>query len=155
MTTKKPVIIIVSVMASAGLLVGGFAAAIAAFAFYQIGHSDAARTAKDFLKANPRLQQDIGTVKDFGSLVSGSISIRNSAGYANLKLKVIGEKRAVNADVELVYQEGRPWRVTAASYKNEAGERIQLLDAYESRSRQALSESFLGQMRARSRLQFV
>jgi hypothetical protein len=46
-------------------------------------------------------------------------------------LKVIGERRSVNATVDLVYRDGRQWRVTAASYKNEAGQTVDLLNAYE------------------------
>ncbi len=35
--------------------------------------------------------------------------------------------------MELVYRSGHQWRVTAASYKNEAGETIDLLNPYETR----------------------
>jgi hypothetical protein len=88
-------------------------------------------TAKEFLRSNERLKDDIGEVRDFGTFVSGSVNIHNSNGTATLSLKVIGERRSVNASVDLVYRDGRQWRVTAASYRNEAGQTVDLLNAYE------------------------
>jgi len=131
MTTKKIVIIAAAVAFTVGLLVLLFVGGIVGIAFYSIGKSEAAVTAKDFLRNNERLKQDVGTVKDFGSFITGNINIHNSDGDAVLNLKVIGERRTVNASVELVYRNGRPWRVTAASYKNEAGEIVDLLSAFE------------------------
>lgn len=134
MTTKKIVIIVAAVALTVGLLVLTFVGSIVAIAFYSIGKSEAAVTAKDFLRSNERLTQDVGTVKDFGSFITGNINIHNSDGDAVLNLKVIGERRTVNASVELAYRSGRPWRVTAASYKNEAGEIVDLLNAFETQS---------------------
>ncbi len=135
MTTRKLVTIIVVVLTSIALLVGVFAVGIAGLVFYQIGNSDAAMTAKNFLRNNERLQQDLGPIKDFGWIISGSISVQNSAGYANLSLKAVGERRSANTNVELMYKNGRPWQVTAASYKNAAGQTVDLLNAYNSRLR--------------------
>jgi hypothetical protein len=135
MTTKKIVIIVASVVLVLVLIVLLFVGGIIGAVFYGIGNSDAAAVAKDFLKKNERLKQDIGEVKDFGSFVRGNINIRNGDGTAELSLKVIGEKKTVNASVELMYRSGHQWRVTAASYQNEAGETIDLLNPYESRRR--------------------
>ena len=132
-TTKKIVIIVLGIVVAVGLLMVLIVGGIVGFALYQFGNSDAAVTAKEFLRKSERLKQDIGNVKDFGSLVSGNVSVQNAEGYANLSLKVIGERRTVNASVELIYHSGKPWRVTSASYKNEAGQMIELLNAYESR----------------------
>ena len=97
-----------------------------------MGNSDAAEAARTFLRNNEVLKRDIGEVKDFGWLVSGNINSTNGDGAAQLHLKVIGERKEVNATVELIYRSGRPWRVTAASYRNEAGEVINLLNPYDS-----------------------
>jgi hypothetical protein len=48
---------------------------------------------------------------------------------------VIGERKEVNATVELIFRNGQQWRVTAASYKNEAGETVDLLNPYSTSSR--------------------
>ena len=134
MTTKKIVIIVAAVVFTVGLLVLTFVGAVVGIAFYSIGKSEAAMTAKDFLRNNERLREDVGTVRDFGSFITGNINIHNSDGNAVLNLKVIGERRTVNASVELSYQSGRPCRVTAASYKNEAAEIVDLLSAFETKA---------------------
>ena len=75
MTTKKLVTIIVVVLVVMGLLVAIFAGGIVGFALYSINKSDAATTAKAFLRGNEKLKQDIGEVKDFGTFVTGSINV--------------------------------------------------------------------------------
>lgn len=133
MTTNKIIIIAVSVVVVLGLIVVLFVGGIVGFAFYQISNGEAGTTAKAFLKSNERLKQDIGEVKDFGSFVTGDVHVSNGDGTARLNLKVIGERKTVNASVELMYRNGRQWRVIAASYKNEAGETVDLLNPYQSR----------------------
>ncbi len=132
MTTKKIVAIVVVVLVVMGLVVVVFAGAIVGFAFYSIGKSEAATTAKTYLRSNEKLKQDIGEVKDFGAFITGSIHVQDSDGDASLKLKVIGEKKTVNATVDLTYRQGRPWHVVGASYINEQGQLIELLNPYES-----------------------
>ena len=131
MTTKRLMLIVGGVVIAIGLLIVVFVGGIVGFALYTVGNSDAAMTAKEFLRSNERLKDDIGEVRDFGTFVSGSVNIHNSNGTATLSLKVIGERRSVNAIVDLVYRDGRQWRVTAASYRNEAGQTVDLLNAYE------------------------
>jgi len=132
MTNKKIVVIVVSIVVVLGFLALLFVGGIAWFAIRAMGNSDAAETARTFLRNNEVLKRDIGEVKDFGWLVSGNINSTNGDGSAQLNLKVIGERKEVKATVELIYRSGRPWRVTAASYRNEAGEIINLLDPYDS-----------------------
>jgi hypothetical protein len=131
MTTKRLMLIVGGVVIAIGLLIVVFVGGIVGFALYTVGNSDATMTAKEFLRSNERLKDDIGEVRDFGTFVSGSVNIHNSNGTATLSLKVIGERRSVNASVDLVYRDGRQWRVTAASYRNEAGQTVDLLNAYE------------------------
>jgi Cytochrome oxidase complex assembly protein 1 len=133
MTTKKIILIVVSTVIVLGLIVALFVVGIVGFAFYQISNGEAGTTAKSFLKSNERLKQDIGEVKDFGTFVTGNINVNNGDGTATLNLKVIGERKTVNASVELMYRNGRQWRVTSASYKNDAAETVDLVNPYESR----------------------
>ena len=130
MTTKKLIITIISIVAGLALLVTLFAGAIVGIALYSIGNSEAASTAKRFLKENERLKEDLGEVTDFGSFVTGSINTQGSDGTATLNLKVIGTRRTTNATVGMVYTQSRAWRVVEASYVNEAGQTVQLLDKY-------------------------
>jgi hypothetical protein len=133
MTTKKIVIIVVAVALVIGLIVVVVVGGIVGVAFYSIGRSEAAETARDFLRTNERLKQDIGEVKDFGSFITGNISINNGSGNATINLKVVGERQTVNASVDLIYRNGQPWRVVAASYQNDKGQSVELLNPYQGR----------------------
>jgi hypothetical protein len=129
MSTKKIVLIIVSVIAALALIVALFAGGIIWFAFHKIATSEAADTARTFLRNNETLKQDIGEVRDFGSFVTGSINVQNTDGEASLHIKVFGEKRTVNATVDLSYRNNRSWRVTGASYDRD-GQTIDLVQGY-------------------------
>src|SRR5256885_14289923 len=119
MTTKKLVIIISSIVASIVLLVAIFVGAIVGIVFYSINHSEAAETARSFLRTNEKLKQEIGAVTDFGSLVTGSVNTQNADGDAVLHFKVVGTKRTINdVKVDLSYRSSQNWRVTGASYRN-------------------------------------
>lgn len=131
MATKKLIIIIGSILAAAGLLVAIFVGGIVGIAFYTIGKSEAAVTAKTFLKNNEKLKQDIGNVNDFGAFITGNINTNNADGDATLSFKVIGERRTTRATVKLTYRSNRAWRVTDATYVGESGRTVTLIDAYE------------------------
>ena len=133
MTTKKVVLIVGAVVVVLGLVVVLFVGGIAGFALYQIGNSEAAEKARGFLRTSEKLKQDIGEVKDFGSIVTGSISFSSGGGRATINLKVIGERKTVNAAVDLVLVSGNTWRVSKASYVNDSGQTIELLDPYDSK----------------------
>jgi hypothetical protein len=135
MTTRKVVIIVISVAVVLGLIVAIFVGGIIGVTLYSMGQSEAADTAKTFLRNNEVLKQDIGEIKDFGSFVTGNINIKNSDGNATINLKVIGERKTVNASVELIYRSGRPWRVISASYRAPDGQTIDLLNPYETQRR--------------------
>jgi hypothetical protein len=134
-TTKKIVILVVSIVLGLGLLVAIFVGAIVGIALYTIGNSEAGETARTFLRDNEKLKQDIGEVTDFGGFVTGNVNIQNNDGNATINLKVYGERKTVNASVDLIYRSGRPWRVVAASYQNDSGETVQLLDPYQTLNR--------------------
>lgn len=132
MTTKKIVVIVVAIIVVLALIVVVVAGGIMGAVFYGISNSEAAQVSRQFLKNSDRLKQDIGEVKSFGRIITGNVSVNNADGTAELNLKVIGELKEVNAHVELIYRSGQQWRVTAASYRNEAGETIDLLNPYQS-----------------------
>lgn len=129
MSTKKIILIIAGILGVLALVVAIFVGGIVWFVFHTIGTSEAADTARTYLRSNARLKQDIGEVQDFGSFITGQINVENGDGVATLHLKVIGEKRTVNARVDLSYRENRAWRVTGASY-NRDGQDIDLMQSY-------------------------
>jgi hypothetical protein len=131
MTTKKILLIVGGVVIVLGFLVVCFVAAIVGFALYQLGNSEAAARAKDFLRHSEKLKTETGEVKDFGRIITGSVNFHNGNGEATLNLKVIGERKTVNATVDLILVSGSAWRVSAASYVNSSGQTIDLLNPYE------------------------
>lgn len=132
MTTKKIVLIVGGVVVVLGLLVTFFVGGIVGLALYQVGNSQAAAKAKDFLRNSEKLKMETGEVKDFGSIVTGSINLQNGNGEATLNLKVIGERKTVNSSVHLLLVTGSAWRVSSASFINDSGQTINLLDPYTS-----------------------
>ena len=134
MSTKKIIIILVGVAVAIGLLIAIFIGGIVGIALYSLGNSQAAVVAKEFLRNNERLKQDVGTVNDFGSIVTGNINTENGNGGANLYLKVIGEKKTVNATVQLLQRRGGEWRVVEAFYQDDSGGTIDLLNAYQGKT---------------------
>jgi hypothetical protein len=133
MTNRKLVLIILGIVAAITLLVLLFVAGIVGFAFYSISNSQAAVTAREFLRNNEKLKADIGEVKDFGSFITGSVSINNDSGDAVINVKVIGARDTVNATVHLLFTNGQAWRVSSASYVNRSGQTISLQDPYETK----------------------
>jgi len=132
MTTKRLVFIIIGVLGGIALLVALFVGVISGIVLYSINKSDAAATARSYLRQNEKLKREIGEVKDFGSLVTGNLNTQSGEGDATIKLKVIGERRTVNAEVALSYRRGSKWWVTDASYVDEKGVSVNLMDKYES-----------------------
>jgi Na+-translocating ferredoxin:NAD+ oxidoreductase RnfG subunit len=130
MSTKKIILIIAGILGVLALVVALFVGGIVFFVFHTIGSSESAETARTYLRSNEILKQDIGEVKDFGSFVTGNINVANGDGEATLYLKVIGEKREVNARVDLSYRSNQKWRVTGASYDRD-GRTIDLMKPYD------------------------
>lgn len=134
MTTKKIIIGVVSIVLVLGAIVVIAVAGIVGSVFYGISNSEAASTSREFLRTSEQLKQDIGEVQNFGRFVTGNIHFNNGIGNAELSLKVYGSRKTVNATVELIYGGGK-WSVTAASYHNDDGQRIDLLNPYDTRNR--------------------
>ena len=129
MSTRKILLIIGGVLGVLALIVALFVVAIGWFVFRTIGNSEAADTARTYLRNNEILKRDIGQVKDFGWFVTGNINVQNNDGVATLYLTVNGEKRDVKAKVDLSYRSNRAWRVTGASYQRD-GQTIDLMQSY-------------------------
>lgn len=133
MTAKKIVQIVGGALFALTVLMFVFLLAIVVFGLYTVKNSESTEKAKDYLRKSDKLKQDIGEVKDFGNIVMASINERNGNSEVTLKLKVIGERKTVNANVDLMLVQGNTWRVTSASYVNSLGQKIALLDPYDTR----------------------
>src|SRR2546421_3121037 len=130
MSNAKLFLLVGGLIAGLCLLILLFVGAIAGTVLYSIGHSEAATTAKAFLKRNETLKRDIGEVRDFGWLISGQINAQGTDGVATLRLKAIGAQRSRWTIVQLAYRNGGGWRVTSAWYEDDQGRMASLLDPY-------------------------
>ena len=133
MTTRKIVLIIVGVIAAVTLITLVFVGGIVGVALYSVGNSQAAEIARNFLRNNEKLKNDVGEVKEFGRLVTGSVNIDDDNGQATINLKVVGARETVNASVKMIFVHGQSWRVSSASYVNKSGQTISLQDPYDSK----------------------
>jgi hypothetical protein len=133
MTTKNIVKIVGSVLGALTVLLLLFILAIVGFGLYTVKNSESAEKAQDFLRKNEKLKQDIGEVKNFGNIVMASLNDRDGNTEVSMKLKVYGERKTVNATVDLMLVQGNAWRVTSASYVNSNGQTINLLDPYDTK----------------------
>jgi len=131
MTAKKIMQIGGGVFVGLLVLILLFLLAIVGSWLYTVRNSESTEKAKDYLRKSEKLKQDIGEVKDFGNIVMASLNERNGDSEVSLKLKVIGERKTVNATVDLMLVQGNTWRVTSASYINSLGQKIALLDPYD------------------------
>jgi cbb3-type cytochrome oxidase subunit 3 len=130
MSTKKIVLIVVGILSVLALLGVLFVVGIGWFVFSTIGNSEAAETARTYLRTNEALTDEIGEVKDFGSFVTGNINTQNQSGEATLNLKVYGERKTVSATVSLAYRSNQNWRVTEAFYDDD-GRKVFLKAPYD------------------------
>jgi len=133
MTNRKIFLTIGGVLVAITLIIVGVAGAIVGIAIYTVGNSQAADTSRNFLRNNEKLKSDIGEVKDFGSIVTGSVDVNNDNGQATINIKVIGSRDTVNASVNLLFIHGQDWRVSSASYVNKTGQTVSLQDPYDSK----------------------
>jgi len=133
MTAKKIMQMVGGVLVVLTVLLLAFILAIVGFGLYTVKNSESAEKAQDYLRKNEKLRQDIGEVQKFGNIVTAAINVRDGNSEVTLKLKVFGERKTVNATVDLMLVQGNAWRITSASYVNSNGQKINLLDPYDTK----------------------
>jgi|ERR1041385_1789999 hypothetical protein len=133
MTAKKIVFGVGIVLTVLAALAGIFLVVIVYFGLYTVNNSEPAEKAKAYLRSNDKLKQDIGEVQNIGNVDTAAINDRNGNNEVTLKLKVFGERKTVNATVNLMLVPGNTWRITSASYVNSNGQTVKLLDPYDTK----------------------
>jgi len=133
MIEKKSVFVVGGVLVALALLTSIFIVGIVFLGLYTVKNSESAEKAQDYLRRSEKLKQDIGEVQKFGNIVTAAINDRNGNSEVTLKLKVFGERKTVNATVDLILVQGNAWRVTSASYIDSSGQKIPLLDPYDTK----------------------
>ena len=133
MIKRKIFFVVGGVLVALALLTTVFVVVIVFFGLYTVKNSESAEKAKAYLRSNEKLKQDIGEVQNFGNIVTAALNDRNGNSEVTLKLKVFGERKTVNATVDLMLVQGNTWRVTSASYVNSNGQSVKLLDPYDTK----------------------
>jgi uncharacterized RDD family membrane protein YckC len=78
---------------------------------YSMKNSDAYKTAVSEIEKNKQIITETGGVKGYGMMPTGSISISNGQGQAQLEIKVLGNTKDVNVSVYLEKQPNEEWKL--------------------------------------------
>jgi hypothetical protein len=96
-----------------GLLLGGYL-------IYDFNNSEPYRIAKEYLKANSEVRDEVGNIRGFGLMPTGTIETEETtstddfeSGHASLTVTVFGDKKYKDVDVNLKETRG-DWVVVSA-----------------------------------------
>lgn len=81
------------------------------YAINTIKSSKAYETAIEHIEQDPKTLKQIGGVKEYGYLPSGSVNVVNGQGEAFFTIEVIGNKETVHVSVYLEKKRSGRWRV--------------------------------------------
>ncbi|MFB9057841.1 RDD family protein [Mariniflexile ostreae] len=81
------------------------------FAGSAMKSSDAYKVALSKIEQNQEIATEIGGIKDYGMMPTGSVNISNGYGEAQLEIKVIGNKKDINVGVYLIKEPNREWKL--------------------------------------------
>lgn len=73
-------------------------------------------TATNYIEHDAKIVELTGGVVGFGQIPTGSISVSNGRGSANLNIKVIGKLKNINVYIELAKSPNETWRVVRVAY---------------------------------------
>lgn len=80
-------------------------------------NTEAYHSATEYVKSNPRIKGQIGEVKSFGLIPSGTIQTSTingvETGNAVFELTVNGSKKNIDLIIELIKEPNNSWAVTA------------------------------------------
>jgi len=97
------------------LALTGIGIAYFAFLFLFIGsamkNSDAYKVAISEIEKNEEIISEIGGIKDYGMMPTGSINTTNGYGEAQLNIKVIGNEKDLNVGVYLTKEPNGEWKL--------------------------------------------
>ncbi|SNZ00229.1 RDD family protein [Flagellimonas pacifica] len=103
--TKLPRIL---VLAGIGIT---FFAFIFLFAGSAMKNSDAYKVAISEIEKNEEIISEIGGIKDYGMMPTGSVNISNGYGEAQLSIKVIGNEKDLNVWAYLTKEPNGEWKL--------------------------------------------
>ncbi|AUC81602.1 RDD family protein [Lacinutrix sp. Bg11-31] len=74
-------------------------------------NSDAYKVAIIEIEQNEEILSEIGGIKDYGMMPTGSVNISNGYGEAQLEIKVLGNKKDLNVSVYLTKEPNGEWKL--------------------------------------------
>lgn len=77
--------------------------------------SDAYKTALFEIEQNQEIISETGGIKDYGMIPTGSITVSNGYGEAQLEIKVIGNEKDINVSVYLTKEPNGKWKLIELS----------------------------------------
>ncbi|GGG97386.1 hypothetical protein GCM10011416_14210 [Polaribacter pacificus] len=98
------------VLALAGIGIAFFTF-IFLFAGSAMKNSGAYKVAISQIEQNEEILSEIGGIKDYGMMPTGSVNISNGYGEAQLNIKVIGNEKDLNVVVYLTKEPNREWKL--------------------------------------------
>jgi uncharacterized RDD family membrane protein YckC len=81
------------------------------FAGSAMKNSDAYKVAISEIEQNEEIVTEIGGIKDYGMMPTGSVNISNGYGEAQLEIKVIGNEKNLNIGVYLTKEPNGNWKL--------------------------------------------
>jgi hypothetical protein len=78
-------------------------------------HGSAVQASKDFLASSSIVKEQVGQIRGFGWVPSGSLHETNGKGQAHLTFSLKGEKGDAKATLDLTKEPGGPWKVKSAT----------------------------------------
>ncbi len=95
---------------------------------YILKESDASKLSKQYLSANPWVQQEVGNTIEFGIMQSGKV-FNGAYGKVNLTINVSGDKGEVTVITILEKTDGG-WQIIEAGYFDREGNYIDITEPY-------------------------
>lgn len=81
------------------------------FAGSAMKNSDAYKVAISEIEQNEEIISEIGGIKDYGMMPTGSVNISNGYGEAQMNIKVIGNEKDLNVGVYLTKEPNEKWKL--------------------------------------------
>jgi tetratricopeptide (TPR) repeat protein len=121
--SQRNLLLVIAGVAGLGVLLGG---AGFWFVLNWIADSAPSKTAQAFLREHPEVRADLGDSVWSDGIIRGKISDGAVNGYARLRIPLRGSRGSEGVAEVRLAKSGVKWRVTAASYEGEDGQRRQL-----------------------------
>lgn len=89
---------------------------ILSFVASSLKTSNAYKLAISEIENNQEINKTVGNIVDYGWMPTANVRVTNGEGTATYDIKVIGEKKEINVQVELIKPKDGEWEITSFNY---------------------------------------